>query len=183
MFQLLDYAKSFIRDTVPADGVVADFTAGNGHDTEFLCRLVPDGKVYAFDIQSEAIERTRKHLGECGLSNAVLINDSHAEMDRYISEPIDAGMFNLGWLPGSDKSVHTLLESTLTAVGKAVGLLRNGAVLVISVYPGHEEGTREGEELMKMLATLDRKKFCVACLRLINSPDAPFVITIEKYNK
>ena len=39
----------------PGDTVV-DATAGNGLDTEFLCRLVgPKGCVHAFDIQPEAL--------------------------------------------------------------------------------------------------------------------------------
>ena len=47
----------------PGDTVV-DFTMGNGHDTEYLCRKVPDGKVYAFDIQASALENTKKRLEE-----------------------------------------------------------------------------------------------------------------------
>ena len=38
-------------------------TCGNGHDTAFLARTMPDDAVlYAFDIQPCAIERTRQRL-------------------------------------------------------------------------------------------------------------------------
>ncbi|HPE94637.1 MAG TPA: class I SAM-dependent methyltransferase [Bacillota bacterium] len=183
MLQLLDYAKSFITSAVPENGTVADFTMGNGHDTLFLCRLVPEGKVYAFDIQQQALNNTKKLLDESGVTNAILIKDSHANAAEYIDGPIDAGMFNLGWLPGGDKSIHTLRESTLKAVDSAVAMLREGGIITVSVYPGHSEGTTEGDLLTEKLSTLDKLHYCVSYLRLINSPDAPYVIAIEKYKK
>jgi hypothetical protein len=74
-------------------------------------------------------------------------------------------------------------ESTMPAVNAAIGLLKKGGVLAISVYPGHEEGRLEGEMLIEALSKLDKKYYCVTQLRLINSPDAPFVIAVEKYDK
>ncbi len=184
MFQLLDIAKNFLNQAnIPPQGILADFTMGNGHDTVYLASLVPQGKVYAFDIQPQALENTRARLAEAGLDNAELILDSHANALRYIHEPIDAGMFNLGYRPGGDKSVHTMHESTLKAVTDAVSLLKPGGVLVISVYPGHAEGQTEGEMLLEKLAAYDKKKFCVSHFHLVNSPDAPFVIAVEKYDK
>lgn len=184
MFQLLDIAKNFLQQAnIPADGTLADFTMGNGHDTLYLASLVPQGVVYAFDIQPEAVENTRARLAEAELHNAKLILDSHANAINYISAPLDAGMFNLGYRPGGDKSVHTMHESTLKAVTDAITLLKPGGVLVISVYPGHAEGQTEGEMLLEKLAGYDKKKFCVSHFHLVNSPDAPFVIAVEKYDK
>ncbi len=184
MFELLDFAKFFIKDVIKEDSVLCDFTMGNGHDTEYLCKAAPKGKVYAFDIQKSAVENTEARLNAAGLTNAVLIHDSHAECEKYIKEPIDAGMFNLGYLPGSgNKNLHTMRQSTLPAVQGAINLLKKGGVLVISVYPGHEEGRLEGEMLCQELSKLDKKLYCVTNLRLINSPDAPFILAIEKYNK
>lgn len=93
---LLDLAKSFLAN-VPPDAAVADFTMGNGHDTAFLCGLVPQGRVYAFDIQPQALENTRLLLAEKGYANATLILDGHEHAKQYIHEPIAAGMFNLGY--------------------------------------------------------------------------------------
>lgn len=183
MFSLLDVAKSFIDKAIKPDSVVADFTMGNGHDTEYLCSLVPDGKVYAFDIQADAVANTRARLEKGGYNNATLIHDSHANCRKYINEQIDAGMFNLGWLPGGDKSIHTLRESTLPAVTGAIELLKPGGTVVISVYPGHSEGRLEGEMLLSHLESLDKKLFCVAHFHIVNSPDAPFIIAVEKYDK
>ena len=63
MYQLLDVSKGFLEACgIKEDDIVADFTMGNGYDTEYLCKKVPLGKVYAFDIQEQAIENTRKRL-------------------------------------------------------------------------------------------------------------------------
>ena len=184
MIRLLDLQKQFILAHLKEGDIAVDFTMGNGHDTEYLCKKVPGGKVYAFDIQESALVNTRKRLDDAGLSNAVLIHSSHAHCKEYIKEPIDGGMFNLGYLPGSgNKALHTMRESTLPAVTGAIELLKKGGVLVISIYPGHEEGRLEGEMLTSELSKLDKKYYCVTQFRLINSPDAPFIIAVEKYDK
>ena len=185
MFQLLDIAKGFLNQAnIKPDSVLADFTMGNGHDTLYLCGLVPEGTVYAFDIQREAVENTKARLEEAGVTtDAHLILDSHANAKNYINGEIDAGMFNLGYRPGGNKSVHTMRESTLPAVRDAVEMLKKGGILVISVYPGHDEGRIEGEMLLEMLAEYDKKLYCVSHFHLVNSPDAPFVIAVEKYDK
>lgn len=177
---LLDLAKSFLAN-VPPDAAVADFTMGNGHDTAFLCGLVPQGRVYAFDIQPQALENTRLLLAEKGYANATLILDGHEHAKQYIHEPIAAGMFNLGYRPGSDHSVHTHPETTVKAVVDAVELLQKGGVLVICIYPGDEEGVREGEALEAVLSRYSRKRFSVMCHRMINAPKAPYILTAEKY--
>lgn len=185
MFQLLDIAKNFLSQVqIKTDGVLVDFTMGNGYDTLYLCSLVPKGIVYAFDIQKDALINTKKRLDEAKISaKAVLIHDSHENANKYIDTQIDAGMFNLGYLPGGDKSVHTMHESTLVAVKDAISMLKKGGVLVISIYPGHDEGKIEADKLIEMLSEYDKKLYSVSRFQLVNSPDAPFVIAVEKYNK
>ena len=41
------------------------------------------------------------------MTNAQLLLVSHADAARYIKGPLNGGMFNLGWLPGSDRTVFT----------------------------------------------------------------------------
>jgi len=185
MLQLLDIAKSFLNQIkIKPDGVLADFTMGNGHDTLYLCSLVPDGTVYAFDIQKQALINTKNRLDEAGVSaKTVLIQDSHENAKNYMDGEIDAGMFNLGYRPGGDKTVHTMHQTTLCAVKDAIDMLKKGGVIVISVYPGHEEGRKEAELLLEMLSHYDKKLYSVARFHLVNSPDAPFVIAVEKFNK
>ncbi len=184
MYQLLDVAKGFLEAMdIKDDYVLCDFTMGNGYDTEYLCKKVPNGRVYAFDIQERAVENTKKRLSEAGLTNAVIIHDSHARVCEYVKEEINGGLFNLGYLPGADKSVHTMRESTLPAIEGAISLLKKGGVIVINVYPGHEEGNLEGQMLLEHLSQLSRFEYCVTNFRIINSPTSPFIIAIERYNK
>jgi len=180
--QLLDAAKSFLYGKIKEDDTLVDFTMGNGHDTAYLCSLVPEGMVYAFDIQKEALENTSRLLSEKGYENATLILDSHANIAKYVKS-FRCGMFNLGYRPGGDKSVTTMTDSTLKAVTDGIALMEKGGVLVISVYPGHEEGTREGEALYKLLSSYDKVYYSVIQYRMINSPTSPFIFAIEKYDK
>ena len=181
MIKLLDMAKYFLtKGNIPADGILADFTMGNGNDTLYLCGLAPEGKVYAFDIQQKALENTKKRLEENGRENAVLIQDSHHRAEKYIEEKLHGGMFNLGYLPGGDKTLHTMCESTIVAVKSAINMLLPGAVLVISVSPGHEEGKKEGNLILNELEKYDKTEYSVAVYRIINSPDAPFIIAVQK---
>lgn len=180
---LAEIAKSFFKNKVPENGIAVDFTMGNGYDTVFLSELVPDGLVFSFDIQEDAIKSTQKKLEENRITNVMLIRDSHDQAKGYITSPINAGMFNLGYLPGGDKNIHTMTESTLSAVKDALEMLAAGGVLTISVYPGHDEGTREGEALVEMLSLIDRHQYSILQCKMLNSPASPFIIAIERSKK
>lgn len=182
MIDLLTIEKQFIEPHVKSGGVVVDFTMGNGHDTKWLSEAVGEnGKVYAFDIQEQALISTRKLLSDSGCpDNYELILDSHANVKKYVSEPICAGMFNLGYLPGGDKSITTLRPSTLEAVKAGIELLDSDGGLLIAVYPGHEEGTLEGQMLTDYLSQLSRFQICVSKFQIINSKTSPFFFLIEK---
>ncbi len=181
MIDLLDMHKAFIRSHLKEGDVAADFTMGNGNDTEFLCRTVGEGgKVYAFDIQEDAVNSTRARLEGLGFSNYTLIHDSHANLAEYIKEPIKAGMFNLGYLPGhGHHEVTTKRESTLAAVKAAIELLDKDAILLVAVYPGHEEGRLEGEMLEEYFSETSRYKLCVTKVKIVNSPTSPYFFVLE----
>ena len=68
--------------------VCVDATAGNGRDTVFLCGLTgKTGRVLAFDIQEEAISRSRQRIAEEGWTDvAEVFCDSHANMGRYATK-------------------------------------------------------------------------------------------------
>lgn len=182
MLDLMELEKAFLRKHIKKGGVAVDFTMGNGHDTAFLSREVgEDGRVYAFDIQAKALASTAETLKkeECP-DNCTLICDSHSNVLNYVNERICVGVFNLGYLPGGmNKEVTTLRPTTMEAVKAAISLLDKDGGLLIAVYPGHEEGRLEGEMLTEYFSTLDRKKICVGCFRIINSPTSPFFFTIE----
>ena len=143
MIDLLTVEKTFIEAHIKEGGTVVDFTMGNGHDTLWLSNKVGEnGKVYAFDVQEAALVSSEKLLSESGCpKNYTLILDSHANVENYVKEPICAGMFNLGYLPGSDKTVTTLRESTMAAVQAALRLLDKdgGRLREIHTYSLHNE--------------------------------------------
>ncbi len=183
MVDLLDLQKHFILQHLGEGDVAVDFTMGNGNDTLFLSRTVGEnGRVYAFDIQEDALISTRAHLIEGGApENYTLICASHHRVKEFVSEPIKAGMFNLGYLPRSGrKGVTTMRETTMPAVEAALELLSDDGILLIAVYPGHEEGSLEGEMLAEFFPTLDRRKVCASRFNIMNSPTSPYFFIVEK---
>ncbi|MBQ8175147.1 MAG: SAM-dependent methyltransferase [Clostridia bacterium] len=183
MIDLLELQKQFILAHLKEGDIAVDFTMGNGGDTVFLSNAVgASGKVYAFDLQEEALVSTKNNLVAAGApKNYTLICASHHRVREFIAEPFQAGMFNLGYLPGgSKKGVTTKCETTLPAVQAALDLLSPDGVLLVAVYPGHKEGEAEGAMLFEYFATLNRYAFCASKFRIINSPSAPYFFVIEK---
>lgn len=182
MIDLLQLQKQFILAHLREGDVAVDFTMGNGHDTEFLSKTVgKDGHVYAFDVQQQAVDSTAANLKKAGCpENYTLILDSHHKVKEYVQGPIRAGMFNLGYLPGSDKSVTTMRVTTMPAIEAAIDLLDHGGVLLVAVYPGHAEGDAEGKMVLDYFQTLDRHVICCTLIRILNSPTSPFFIVVEK---
>ena len=183
MVDLLELQKSFILSHLKEGDVAADFTMGNGHDTEFLCRTVgPEGHVYAFDIQELAVESTRKRLTNADLiDRATLILDSHSNAAKYIDRPLKASMFNLGYLPGSGrKDITTMRSTTLPAVEFAIENTAPDGIVLIAIYPGHEEGDAEGKMLHEKLSEYPRWSICCSIFRILNSPTSPYFYIIEK---
>ena len=88
-------------------------------------------------------------------------------------------MFNLGWLPGGDKSITTLRESTMPAIQAAIELMDTDAILNVAVYPGHAEGDAEGKMLEDYFAMLSRHKVCCTKVAILNSPTSPYFFVLE----
>ena len=166
----------------PGDRVI-DATMGNGHDTEKLCRLVgPEGLVYAFDIQHAAVETTRRRLAGAELENrACLFQMGHEHLAQQVHEPVKAVVFNLGWLPGGDHRVTTRTETTLAAAEQALSLLQELGVLVMCVYPGHQEGASELQALTAFFAALPPQRYNVLLHTFLNAGEgAPLCIVAQK---
>ena len=165
---------------------VVDFTMGNGNDTLFLSKAVGEkGKVYAFDIQEDALASTKAHLEENGApDNYTLICASHHRVKEFVNEPINAGMFNLGYLPRSGrKALTTMRQTTMPAVEAAIELLAPDGVLIVAIYPGHEEGALEGEMLREYFKTLSKYRICPSEFKILNSPTSPYFFIVEKSPK
>ena len=181
MLRLLDLQKQLILSHLGEGDIAVDFTMGNGYDTEFLSKTVGEkGHVYAFDIQEQAVASTAAHLREAGCpDNYTLIHASHHTVKDHVKGPIKAGMFNLGYLPGGDKSITTMRATTMPAIEAAIELLGSKSILSVAIYPGHEEGDAEGKMVSEYLSTLDRFRVSVAQIKIINSPTSPYFMVVE----
>ena len=157
------WSQLLLEDRLRPGDVVVDATLGNGHDTLFLCRQVlPGGHVYGFDVQAAAVESTGKRLLEAGVaaSDFSLFQAGHETMPMRLPEgmreKLAAVMFNLGYLPGSDKQCITQTETTMVALKQAV-----------------EGGAEEAVRIAEWAGTLDARAFEVQHLRPVNRTAAP----------
>lgn len=160
-----------------------DLTCGNGKDTLFLSNLVgPSGQVTAFDIQSIAIERTKELLIEKGkYQNYILIKDSHEYAEKYLKEKIDAAVFNLGYLPQSDKEISTKAKSTIKSINLLLPYLKDSGRIYVAAYIGHDKGF-EISKVFEYLNNLNKKEFNVLNIKLINKDNNPPQLFIVEKN-
>jgi tRNA1(Val) A37 N6-methylase TrmN6 len=184
---LTKHAHSLIEYKIIAGAIVIDATVGNGHDTLFLAKQVGEsGRVYGFDIQQVALEAARTRLQEANLSDCVtLILANHALMKDKIPVQyhgkISAIMFNLGYLPGGDKAIITLAESTLVALNNASQILSPKGIMTILAYPGHDGGDIETDQVKKWCGQLNKQQFNVDIFSSAeNKNSMPVLFSIAK---
>ena len=165
------------------ENVVIDATMGNGYDTVYLGNLVGDsGKVYAFDVQEEAIKSTIKKVERDDMTSRVeLILDGHENLDAYVKEEVACVVFNLGYLPRAKHIIITKPDTTLEAIKKSLKLLKPNGIISIAAYIGHEGGLEEKNYICEYLNSLDQSEFNVLHMQFtnqINNP--PQLILVEK---
>ena len=158
--------------------VIIDATCGNGHDTLALAEAQPS-KLYGFDIQQQAVDNTINLLKANGHENRLdngtisIICVSHSNMQKHVNEPADLIVFNLGYLPGGDKSITTSADETIQAIQTSLNLLNKDGLLCITMYSGHAEGLAEKEMLLEMARELDTKVYHVAYTSFPNQKKSP----------
>lgn len=184
---ILPFARTLLKCTVKAGDIAVDATAGNGHDTLFLAGLVAEeGQVFSFDVQKEAIENTRNRLEEHEIQERVtLIHKGHENILSSIPErlhgKITGAIFNLGYLPGGDKSVVTKPQTTISAIEQLLEIMAREGIIVLVIYHGHPEGKTERDELLTYVTGLEQKLVHVLRYQFINQKnEPPFIIAIEK---
>jgi len=179
--RILPFTKYLLEKCVVAGDLVVDATCGNGHDAIFLSQIVGNqGQVFAFDVQKEAITKAQMALKEAGIKNVTLILDGHENALNYIDNHVSAAIFNLGYLPGSDKTLTTNGPTTWKAVTNLLTLLKTGGIIILVIYHGHAEGKVERDYLEKAITTLDTATTAVLKYEFLNKANAPYIIAIEK---
>ncbi len=151
--RLTEQVHDILRECVKPGDSVIDATAGNGHDTHLLSELVSEsGHVFAFDIQQRALDASAARLSH---DNVSLILANHADMAEHIPDAvhghISAVVFNLGYLPGGEKSISTRAESSCRAIQCALKLLKVNGVLTVMTYVAHDGGAAEDAAVRAVL--------------------------------
>jgi len=194
---VLTMAQRLAAERTPPGSIAVDATAGGGVDTLFLARTVgPGGRVYAFDVQEEALSRTRARLAEAAngagaaLGDVTLLRAGHEEMSARIPSEahgrVRAVMFNLGYLPGGTAGegaagpVITKPDTTVAALDAALGLLAPGGIATIVVYPGHDGGQDEAESVDAWVAALPDEAAQAVLYRYPKRPSSPYLYALEK---
>ncbi|MFD2446504.1 class I SAM-dependent methyltransferase [Bacillus sp. CGMCC 1.16607] len=185
--RVLQFARSLMEKAIQPGDIAVDSTLGNGHDTLFLANLVGEsGKVYGFDIQEQAILKSKQRLAEHHLENrAILFHKGHEHIQDLIPPDyhgkVTAAIFNLGYLPGSDKSVVTKPDTTIAAIEQLLQIMASEGIIVLVIYHGHPEGATERDHLLQYVKNLDQQKARVLLYQFLNQQnDPPFIVAIEK---
>lgn len=179
MEPILKRAKSLTAERIRPGDAVVDATLGNGHDAVHLARAVgAGGRLFGFDVQAEAVARSRRRLEKQGLADrAELFETGHQDLGDALPEALRgrlaAAMFNLGYLPGSDHAVITEPETTVAALEQAVDWLRTGGIATVVLYRGHEGGEREYQAVRSWAAERPQKRLRVLHYHFLNQQEKP----------
>ncbi|ASK62906.1 16S rRNA (cytosine(1402)-N(4))-methyltransferase [Virgibacillus phasianinus] len=183
---IIQFSHYLMEEAVNKGDTVIDATCGNGHDTVFLSEIVGEnGHVFGFDIQEQAIEHTKENLAVHKITNATIIKDSHSNAIHHLTvdqlTSLGGAIFNLGYLPGSDKGIVTKSESTILAIEGILSHLKENGIVVLVVYHGHEGGDIEKRNILEYVHQLNQKQYNVLYYGFINQKNTPpFIIAIER---
>ncbi|TFB13804.1 16S rRNA (cytosine(1402)-N(4))-methyltransferase [Filobacillus milosensis] len=186
MKQIIPFAHDILKESISEGDTVVDATLGNGHDSLFLSQLVGErGRVFSFDIQQEALDQSALLFQEHNVNNVDMVLKGHEFASDVLREKdissIEGVIFNLGYLPGSDKQIATSSSTTIKAINQLFPLLEPQRYIVIVVYPGHSEGQAEKEELMQFLSGIPAKEADIVKYQMVNrSSGAPFAVALYK---
>ena len=182
MYKIVDFSHKLMTDHLnslnkPFINVV-DATCGMGNDTLFLAQLLQKrGHVDTYDIQPIAIETTKEKAATAKLTNITFHLQSHELIDQ---KNIDLVIYNLGYLPTQDKTITTLVTSTMQSITKMIHLLSisKDMLLIVVVYPGHLEGKKESIQLDNYFHSLSNKQFLVSRYENVNRLNAPYLYSV-----
>ena len=158
--------------------IAVDATVGKGKDSLKLLEAVgEEGFLYGFDLQEEALDAANKLLKD--YKNYKLFLESHENIDKI--EKFDLVIYNLGYLPGSDKKITTLKDSTISSLKKATEKISEGGIIIVVSYLGHENSLEERLGVDDFLKSLDQKIFKVEKREFYNQKhNPPIVYLVEK---
>jgi hypothetical protein len=181
----LDLAHAYWSRLLQAGDTAIDATCGNGHDTLKLAALLSGkGTVIGIDIQPQALAKTHQLLTSKltpeELSQVTLYEQSHVQFPHLDTASVRLIVYNLGYLPRSDKTIKTQESSTLQSVRAALELIVPGGAVSITCYPGHPEGKEEQTALLGFVSSLSPRQWNICHHQWANSPLSPSLLLIQK---
>ncbi|XP_021615043.1 putative rRNA methylase YtqB isoform X2 [Manihot esculenta] len=176
------------KHVVQKGDTVIDATCGNGYDTLAMLKMVADesgtARVYGMDIQRDALENTSSLLDENVTPKELvkLFSICHSRIEEIIPEnsPVRLVAFNLGYLPGGDKALTTVPETTMMAIESAKRVLVPGGLISLVVYVGHPGGREELETVESFASGLSVDEWICCKFQMLNRPLAPVLVFLFK---
>jgi hypothetical protein len=183
----LAYVKWLWQSVINPDDLIVDATLGNGHDTLWILKnLLPlgTGEIHGIDIQMQSIEQTKINLEKARLPDSIKDQfhphlGCHSEFD-FLTRAPKLIIYNFGYLPGSDKTIKTLKDTSLLSLQKALHLICQGGLITLTFYPGHKEGFEEAIVLENYLKGLDATLYQILKMSWSNRETSPYVVAIHK---
>ncbi|XP_074576866.1 tRNA (mnm(5)s(2)U34)-methyltransferase, chloroplastic isoform X3 [Curcuma longa] len=184
-----EVAHSVWKNIIQKGDTVIDATCGNGYDTLALLTMVSDesynGCVLGMDIQQEALDNTSSLLEISVEENkrklVKLFKLCHSKLEDIVREtPVRLVAFNLGYLPGGDKTILTSPGTTVAALHAACRVLQSGGLISVMVYIGHPGGRDELEVVQGFASDLPVEAWTSIEFEMLNRPTAPVLVLIFK---
>lgn len=181
----LHFSHTLLKEVIQEGDSVVDATMGNGNDTAFLAQLVgPTGFVYAFDVQEQALVNTEKKLIESSLKRqTILFHQGHETIETTVPKEttLSAAIFNLGYLPKSDKQIITQPDTTKRALDALLPRIKHKGRIILVVYYGHPGGEKELALVQNYCQELPQELYSVLTYQFINQKNnPPILFCIEK---
>jgi SAM-dependent methyltransferase len=183
----IDLAHHYWSLLVKDGDIVIDATCGNGWDSLILAKLNPK-ILYSIDLQEQAIEKAQvrlsAHLSAQAYEKVQWIHGSHVRFpEEILPGTVKLIVYNLGYLPGGDKSITTLTETTMQSLENGKNLLACGGVISVTCYPGHSEGEREEQAATAFAKSLDPREWSCCYHQWLNRDRCPSLLLIQKISK
>ncbi len=172
----LTFAHKLWKEHLKPGDRAIDATCGNGYDTLVLSKIGLS-HLYVFDIQENAIKETKNRVG---IKKNISYHLGCHSTFSGVEKPVHLIVYNLGYLPGGDKSLTTCAETTLKSLENGLELLTPEGLISLTLYTGHNEGKREEKAILAQVAQLSPKKFQVSHHRTLNRSQAPSLLLIKK---
>ncbi len=177
-----DLAHAMWKKSLCKGDIAIDATCGAGKDSTVIAALLQaagGGTLQMMDIQQSAIDKSREALKSVETPSVTLSFHlgCHTHFPDITPKLI---VYNLGYLPGGDKSLTTTAVNTLQSVKRATEILSNQGVISIICYPGHNPGAIEEIALSEFLEKLPPDRWSVSYTQWKNRKKSPSLFLIQK---